>query len=128
MYSQSCTTAASFDVPPVSQYTSGSRGTKVGDIPARQNEYLAGDIRLIHKRPHDPPPAVIAASGVFHHHGDQSHDRAQQRARDAKKGVVMKAIDVRFVRLDVRRYPSESDVRASVLNAAGNTTDLKSAA
>lgn len=59
---------------------------------------------------------------------DRSHDRAKQRARDAKKDAVMKAINVRLVRFDARRYPSESDVRASVLKAAGNATDLKSAA
>lgn len=71
--------------------------------------------------------SVIAAVEL----DDRSHDGAKQRARDAKKDEVMKAIDVRLVRFDVRRYPSESDVRESVLGNARNqedSVDLKSAA
>ncbi|WP_150553565.1 DUF2726 domain-containing protein [Pandoraea soli] len=46
---------------------------------------------------------------------DPSHDRQRQRTRDEKKNAVMRAIGVRLVRFDVRRYPSESEVRKQVL-------------
>ncbi|MFJ2994569.1 DUF2726 domain-containing protein [Pandoraea sp. NPDC087047] len=46
---------------------------------------------------------------------DPSHDRQRQKTRDEKKNAVMKAIDVRLVRFDVRRYPSEIDVRKQLL-------------
>jgi hypothetical protein len=46
---------------------------------------------------------------------DPSHDRQRQKTRDEKKDAVMKAINVRLVRFDVRRYPSEMDVRKQLL-------------
>ncbi|WP_174977872.1 DUF2726 domain-containing protein [Pandoraea bronchicola] len=55
--------------------------------------------------------SVVAAIEL----GDPSHDRERQKTRDEKKDAVMKAIGVRLIRFDVRRYPSEFDVRRQVL-------------
>lgn len=58
-----------------------------------------------------PDFSVVAAIEL----DDRSHDAHRQRTRDAKKDDVMKAIKIRLVRFDVRKYPSESEVRNSVL-------------
>lgn len=50
---------------------------------------------------------------------DPSHDRQRQRIRDEKKEAVMKAVDIRLVRFDVRRYPTEFEVRKQLLGEKG---------
>ncbi|VVD73334.1 hypothetical protein PHO31112_00729 [Pandoraea horticolens] len=55
--------------------------------------------------------SVIAAVEL----DDPSHDRQRQKTRDEKKDAVMRAIGVRLVRFDVRRYPSELEVRKQLL-------------
>lgn len=59
---------------------------------------------------------------------DPSHEGKQQRARDAKKEDVLKAVNVRLVRFDVRRYPSESAIRQAILGSTNGAGDLKFAA
>lgn len=51
---------------------------------------------------------------------DPSHDRQRQKTRDEEKDAVMKATGVRLIRFDVRRYPSEFEVRKQVLGQNEN--------
>ncbi len=46
---------------------------------------------------------------------DPSHGCRRQRARDVKKNDLLRAVNIRLVRFDVRRYPSENDVREVIL-------------
>ncbi|VVE85475.1 DUF2726 domain-containing protein [Pandoraea sputorum] len=59
---------------------------------------------------------------------DLSHDRQRQRTRDAKKDEVLKAVSVKLVRFDVRRYPSERDVRNAVLGTDSTAEKMSVAA
>lgn len=59
---------------------------------------------------------------------DPSHDRQRQRTRDAKKNDVLQAVSVKLVRFDVRRYPSERDVRNAVLGTDSAAEKMPAAA